>query len=284
MTDPINGNNSGNNLGSAQNQMPSALRPAAMRRALPMISEKIKKAGKLFRQAVQQSPRTANQSNKNPITQAHERAHEQTYERAYEQAHTQVRSKNKSSQEKRAEENQDKKIDKKEKYKDEHETPDKVNDKMNMDTAATKNTISQTEITAAVSETSSASPAELSSFITKVSQKIMLSRADGAQNASLRIQFDDSLLPQTQLTAQKLPDGSLNLTFTTNNPQAASLLHMAQTSLIAHMQNTQNLDVKINLRNEQGQPLQEQMQEQADQQKKKSAPDWDQVEAHVKKL
>ncbi len=131
------------------------------------------------------------------------------------------------------------------------------------------------------------SPAERTAFIEKVSQKILLSSADGAQNASLRIELNDDLLPQTQLTAQKQPDGSLNLTFTTDHPQSTHLLLQAQSGLTTHMQHSQSLNVQITLVNEQGQPLSEQNtanQNQSDQQNKKPEPDWNQVEAHLKKL
>ena len=138
-----------------------------------------------------------------------------------------------------------------------------------------------------VSTASSASPAELTAFIEKASQKILLARGDGAQNASLRIELHNDLLPQTQLTAQKQPDGSLNLTFTTNNPQSAHLLLQAQNGLAAHMHQTQNFNVNIALTNEQGQPLLEQNasdQNAGDQKNKKPEPNWDPVEAHLKKL
>ena len=140
---------------------------------------------------------------------------------------------------------------------------------------------------AMVSTASSASPAELTAFIEKASQRILLARGDGAQNASLRIELHDNLLPQTQLIAQKQPDGSLNLTFTTNNPQSAHLLLQAQNGLAAHMRQTQNFNVNIDLANEQGQPLFEPNtadQNTPDQQNKKPDPNWDQVEAHLKKL
>ena len=140
---------------------------------------------------------------------------------------------------------------------------------------------------AMVSTASSASPAELTAFIEKASQRILLARSDGAQNASLRIELHDNLLPQTQLIAQKQPDGSLNLTFTTNNPQSAHLLLQAQNGLAAHLRQTQNFNVNIDLANEQGQPLFEQNtadQNTPDQQNKKPDPNWDQVEAHLKKL
>ena len=140
---------------------------------------------------------------------------------------------------------------------------------------------------AMVSTASSASPAELTAFIEKASQRILLARGDGAQNASLRIELHDNLLPQTQLIAQKQPDGSLNLTFTTNNSQSAHLLLQAQNGLAAHMRQTQNFNVNIDLTNEQGQPLFEQNtadQNTPDQQNKNPDLNWDQVEAHLKKL
>ena len=178
--------------------------------------------------------------------------------------------------------------------RDKQPTPETLNEAINVDTAAPNKIAMASQASQArqASAADRASPAELTDFITNASQKIMLSRADGAQNATLRIELNDDLLPQTQLTAQKMPDGSLNLTFATDNPQSAALLQQAQSSLAAHMQQTQNINVHINLTNEQGQPVHDQPQNQTgqqnnpqdQQQNKKNDLNWDQVEAHVKKL
>lgn len=128
--------------------------------------------------------------------------------------------------------------------------------------ASVQNLAAGTQATNPVSSTSTA-PAEVSQLktervaqvIEKASARILLSQGQEVSDTQVRIELHDSLLPETTLTAQKSPDGGLQLTFATDSPEASALLGKLQQGLGKHLSQTQNMPFHIQAVNSQGQVL-----------------------------
>jgi hypothetical protein len=104
----------------------------------------------------------------------------------------------------------------------------------------------------------------------------------------LRINLNDSLLPQTDLVAQKSPDGGLTLAFTTDNPEAHQLLTRLGEGLRTHLAQTQAVPIHIQGANTQGQIFLQadaspnSGQNFSDQSQQQPKPDWESVEDRLK--
>ncbi len=93
---------------------------------------------------------------------------------------------------------------------------------------------------------------QVADVIQKASARVLVARGDGAGDVRLRLEMNDSLLPDTQLVAEKSPDGGLALTFTSDNPDTQKLLNTLQSGLKQHLAQTQPFPVHISATDTQG--------------------------------
>ena len=128
---------------------------------------------------------------------------------------------------------------------------------------------------------------QVAQVIQKASARVLLARGDGASDVRLRLDLNDSLLPDTHLVAEKSADGGLSLTFTSDNPETQSLLQTLESGLKQHLVQTQNLPIHISANNSDGQIfLQADATPQSNEQNfsnpQDKKPDWESVEDRLK--
>ena len=92
----------------------------------------------------------------------------------------------------------------------------------------------------------------VAAVIQKASARVLVARGDGSGDVRLRLEMNDSLLPDTHLVAEKSPDGGLALTFTSDNPDTQKLLNTLQSGLKQHLAQTQPFPVHISATDTQG--------------------------------
>ena len=102
------------------------------------------------------------------------------------------------------------------------------------------------------SDVSSAPPlssnsAELASYVQKACSRILLSKGDGGENASMQLTLSDNLLPETTLHLQRDSAGALQMHFESASPQSLSFLAQNQKKLTSHLQDNLGMNVRLDV-------------------------------------
>lgn len=103
----------------------------------------------------------------------------------------------------------------------------------------------QSEVSAAAAPRAAEAPTRIDGDLTsKLVDRILVSTADGKQNAEVRLNLKDDILPGTEIRITRTNDGGVSVQFVTNDVRAEQMLGARQ---MADLQNAlaQNLQVEV---------------------------------------
>lgn len=86
----------------------------------------------------------------------------------------------------------------------------------------------------------------LDALVDDLVQRILVSDPKSGSPAEIRIQLNDSILPGTEITLQRAPDGLLSVRLTTDNASSMQTLVSAQQSLYEQLEKHGPVDVRVN--------------------------------------
>ncbi|MDR3175538.1 MAG: hypothetical protein LBU06_03265 [Desulfovibrio sp.] len=92
----------------------------------------------------------------------------------------------------------------------------------------------------------------LDELVDDLVQRILVSEPKSGAPAEIRLQLNDSVLPDTQIALQRSPDGSLSVMLTTGNASSMQTLVSAQQSLREQLEKHGPVEVRVNSAEESG--------------------------------